>query len=131
MKSCNSFFAKIIFVLILTFLTGSSVHAQRKLADNLDYSKVLFVGIDEDNRLVFELQLVNLPEKTNVLRIFDWNKNILFEERINARTYSRRYKIDRNEIDQIYFEVINKQALLKERFQLNCRMEEKWEVVKG
>jgi hypothetical protein len=130
MKPISIYLVKAIFVLITTLSAGSFTRAQKLATENLRFGQVFYVGTDQDNRLIFELQLTNLPEKGNVLRISDEDR-ILFEERINAKTYRRRYKIDRSELNKIYFEVINGQTLLKETFQLNYKVEEKWEVIKA
>jgi hypothetical protein len=135
MKSLNAFLAKALIVLVATFSASSFVVAQKQMAENLSVNRVVFIGTDDQNRLVFELQLTNLPEKGNLLLILDGEKNILFEEQINSKTYRRRYKIDRSEMNSdmnmIHFEVINGQPLLKESFRLNYRVECKWDVIKA
>ena len=85
----------------------------------------------DGDMLVFDLQLSNLPAKGSWLRIMDEDKNVLFEQRINAATYAKRYKIVRNDLKAVHFEVINKETILKESFQLKYRVEEKMEVVKA
>jgi len=130
MKHQNFFlrlaFLAVVFLGIQSFVPARS---QKLIASNTAISKVQFVGMDGD-MLVFDLQLSNRT-KGSWLRIMDENKNVLFEQRINAATYAKRYKIVRNDLKAVHFEVINKETILKKSFQLKYRLEEKMEVIKA
>lgn len=84
----------------------------------------------QDGMLVFELNLNNLPVKGSMLRIKDEAGNLLFEQGINEVTYNARYKIERNSISKITFEVSGKKMLLNKSFSIVSRMEERIEVAK-
>jgi hypothetical protein len=132
MKSHNSLFMKMALAAVL-FLGAPSfmqVHSQGLMASNSAVSKIQFVGM-EGEMLVFDLQLSNLPAKGSWIRVTDDEKNILFEQRINSTIYAKRYKIIRENIKGLHFEVISKETILKESFQLRYKVEEKMEVVKA
>ena len=92
-------------------------------------SEIRFVQA-EDNMLVFELNLKNLPAKGSALSITDEAGNVIFEERIKADTYQRRYKIERNSISKIAFEISSKNFKLNRTFSINTWIEEKVSVAK-
>jgi len=83
-----------------------------------------------DGWLVFELDLKNLPAKGSRLLIKDEEGNVIFEEIIRTETYNVRYKIERNELSRIDFEVSNKRILMNKTFSINSHMEERIEVAK-
>ena len=93
-------------------------------------SKVHFIKM-EDDKLVFDLKLNDLPASGCILLIRDETGTIIFEERLYGDTYNKRYKIERNGMSAIHFEVFNKRVLLKESFNLHYRVEEKMEVTKA
>ncbi len=120
-------FLAVSFLGIQTFAQAQS---QTFLASNKAVNKIQFVGMEGD-MLVFDLQLGNLPEKGSWIRVMDGDKNVLFEKRIHSSTYSKRYKIIKDNISKLHFEVINHETILKESFQLKYKVEEKMEVVKA
>ena len=122
-----------VFILALAFLSIQSFaqdQPQNLVANNYTTNKVRFVGI-EDNMLVFDLKLSNLPLKGSRIRIVDGDNNVLFEHRTSAATYIKRFKIVRDNLKDIHFEVINKETILKESFQLKYTVEEKMEIIKA
>ena len=132
MKHRNLFFVRMIFLAVSFFGIQTFVQAQSQtfLANNKAISKVQFVGMEGD-MLIFDLRLNSLPEKGSWIRITDDEKNVLFEERIHSTIYSKRYKIVWQHINKLHFEVMNKETILKESFQLKYKVEEKMEVVKA
>lgn len=132
MKHRNSFCLRMIFLTVSFFGIQTFVQAQSQtfLASNKAVNKIQFVGVEGD-MLIFDLQLNNLPEKGSWIRITDDEKYVLFEERIHSTIYSKRYKIVRQHINTLHFEVITKETILKESFRLKYKVEEKMEVVKA
>ena len=84
----------------------------------------------EGNALVFELNLKNLPTNGSNLQITDEAGNLIFEERIPTATLNVRYKIERNNISKLTFEVLGKKLHLNKSFSISSRIEEKIEVAK-
>lgn len=83
-----------------------------------------------DGMLVFELNLKDLPAKGSLLAIKDEAGNVLFEQKIQTETSNVRYKIERNDIRKISFEVTGKKLLLNKSFSIVSRLEERIEVAK-
>lgn len=129
MKAFTSIMKRTIFLMIAG-LSFHSVHAQHYLAENTTVNKVQFAGIDGE-LLVFDLQLADLPAKGSVLRILDENRNVVHEERIKGTSLVRRYKIVKDNMTKLYFEVSNRQIILKQSFNINYKVETKWEVTKA
>ncbi len=135
MKSQRSVFTKAATV--LAFLAASQAYgsvppdtlAVRKVVTEAAES-IRFVNMEGD-MLVFELRLHSVLPKGSVLRITDGDNNIIFEERTKTETYTIRYKIVRNELSKINFEVKNKEFSLNQSFNISSRLEEKIEVTKG
>jgi len=91
---------------------------------------IRFVSV-EANMLIFELRLNELLPKGSMIRIIDGEDNIIFEERTEADTYSISYKIIRNDMSIINFQVFNKNFSLNQSFKVSSRLEEKIEVTKA
>lgn len=125
-------FLRMAFLVVSFFGIQSFAQAQSEglIASNKTVSKIQFVGL-EGEMLIFDLRLSNLPSKGSWIRIMDDDKNLLFEHRTNATTYRRRFKIVRENLKGIHFEVTNKETILKESFRLKYKVEEKMEVIKA
>lgn len=131
MKSIQSLAARAIFLLIVSTTDAQVTNAQSPVASlHYEAGNIQFIGV-EDDMLVFELVLSNLPKEGSWLRITDENATLIFEERIKSNRYNKRYKIMRNNMNKIQFEITNKRTLLKESFQINRKIEEKREVSKA
>ena len=119
------------FLIIVSTGTVQVAEAQLPVASiHHAANRIKFVGV-ENEMLVFELLLNNLPQEGSWLRITDEQGTLVFEERIKGTTLNKRYKVVRNRMTQIQFEILSKRSLLKESFHVNLRTEEKWEVTKG
>lgn len=134
MKSIKSFFIKAACMLAMVLVSNSfsPTNAQSMLYAASTFtpgSDIHFVHAD-DGMLVFELNLKNLPAKGSMLQIKDEAGNLLFEQDIKTETLNVRYKIERNEIKKITFEVTGRKFLLNKSFSIISRMEEKIEVAK-
>ena len=133
MKSITSVFIKATCMLAFVLITNSfsltqaqPMHNNNAVADSGD---IRFVHA-QAGMLVFELNLKNLPAKGRMLTIKDEAGNLLFEQTIKTENYSRLYKIEKNNISKIIFEVSNKKILLNKSFSINSWMEERVEVAK-
>jgi hypothetical protein len=134
MKSFKSVFIKAtcMFTLALVSHSFSATQAQTVLyasAATESKADIRFVNA-RDGMLVFELNLKNLPQKGSMLQIKDEAGNLIFEENIKTENFNVRYKIERNNISKISFEVTAKKMLLNKTFSINSRMEERIEVAK-
>jgi hypothetical protein len=132
MKSGKQLLMKAFLAAVL-FVTTSSVgigqqHTSLRIPET--GNMIRFAGT-EDNMLLFDIQLDGFPE-ADKLRIFDDNKNLLFEERIPANTRMRRYKILKDEIDisTLSFNMSGKSFSFTQSFSVQYRMEEKVEIFK-
>lgn len=129
----KSIIVKVSCLLALIVLSGSFSFSQARpmpvthtVSDSGD---IRFVQA-ADGVLVFELNLKNLPARGSLLKIMDETGNLVYEETIKAETFSRLYKIERNNISRIVFEVSGKKILLNKAFSINSHIEERIEVAK-
>lgn len=132
MRSVKSVFTKTVLVALFFFSSGNFLFAQTQPAPEETTgmeNKIKFVGSEED-MLVFEVQLDNLPVKGSTLSILDEKNNPIFEERITTGVLIRRYKIARDEMGMITFKISGKTFSVSQSFTINYRVEEKLEVKK-
>lgn len=134
MKSIKSVFIKATCMLSLVLVSNSfsltqAQPVQQTVSAAESKSDIRFVHA-LDGILVFELNLKDLPAKGSLLAIKDEAGNVLFEQRIQTETFNVRYKIERNEIRKISFEVTGKKLLLNKSFSIVSRLEERIEVAK-
>ncbi len=135
MKSIKSVFIKTTCMLALILVSNSfsltqaqvtSKYAGKAVSATGDIS---FINVEGD-MLVVDLNLKNLPANGSRLHIMDEAGNTLFEQGIKTATYNKRYKIERNNISKIVFEVSSGRSLLNRTFSINTRIEERVEVAK-
>jgi len=135
MKSIKSVFLKASCMLAFTLIANSFSKTQAQqvqakyAAASESGSDIRFMQM-ENNMLVFELDLKNLPAKGTMLSITDESGNVLFEQSIKTTTYQRRYKIERNNLSKIEFKVSKRNFNLNRTFSINTWMEEKISVAK-
>jgi len=131
MKSFKSFFQKLAFIAFVFFSSANFLFAQSQTSFTQSTTdvKIRFVGAEED-LLIFEVQLTNLPTKGSDLVIMDENGNIIFEERIATVSHTCRYKIVRNNMELITFKISGKTFLFNQSFAISYKVEEKLEVKK-
>ena len=133
MKSITSVFIKatcmLAFVLVSNSFSLTQAQPMRTYSPVADSGDIRFVHAQE-GMLVFELNLKNLPAKGSILTIKDESGNLLFEQTIKTENYSRLYKIEKNSISKIIFEISGKKILLNKSFSVNSWTEEKVEVAK-
>lgn len=134
MKSVKSVLTKATFMLSLFLISNSFSVTQAQqafFAITAAETKGDIHFVDaQDGMLVFELNLKNLPAKGSMLQIKDEAGNLIFEQRIKTENYNVRYKIERNNLTKISFEVTANKLLLNKSFSINSRMEERIEVSK-
>ena len=134
MKSFKTVSIKAACMLAFVFVSNSfsltPVHAQAEHHAPTDAKGDIRYISAEDNILVFEMRLQNLPAKGSNIRITDDAGNIIFEDRVKTATCNVRYKIEKNNISKLTFEVLGKKLYLNKSFSINTRLEEKIEVAK-
>lgn len=91
---------------------------------------VHFIGINE-GMLVFEVQLENVQQKEIVLTIDDENGYEIYSERIEKPAFIKRYKIEKNAMNKIQFNIKEQQKTSTETFNVNYKLEEKFEISKA
>ncbi len=134
MKSIKTVFVKaacmLAFILVSNSFSLTQVKAQVYKKTVNDSNGDIRCISAEGNTLVFELHLQNLPAKGSNLQITDESGNLIFEERIATNALNVRYKIERNNIRKLTFEVSGKKLHLNKSFSISSRVEEKIEVAK-
>ena len=135
MKSIKSVLLKATSMLAFTLLANSISPAKAQQAPpkyaaaNDAGSEISFVQV-ENNMLVFDLNLKNLPAKGSVLSITDEDGNVIYEQTIKTVSYQRRYKIVRNNLSKVAFEISSKNFALNKSFSINTWIEERISVAK-
>ncbi len=135
MKIIKSVFIKTTCLLILILVSNSFSLIQAQtvfypVSANEIKDNIRFVNVEND-MLVFELNLKDLPVKGSTLTIKDEASNLLLEQKIVADTFRVLYKIVRNDISKITFEVVSSnRVFLNKSFSINRWIEEKIEVAK-
>jgi hypothetical protein len=78
-------------------------------------NKVQFMGV-EDNFLLFDLLFSEVPSKGCTLKILDHDGNIMFEEFISGNSFTRRYKVAKEETSKISFKALGKGFVFNQSF---------------
>jgi hypothetical protein len=132
MKLMTTFFKKAAIVpLVFISLSCFSQPTLKPLVAmvNNPAANIEFVKADKET-LLFDVNLAGLPETGCRLKIYDASGEILFEKWINAPSYRKLYRIERNNSDKISFEAKGKDFRFNESFNLRFKLEEKLEVTK-
>jgi len=128
MRSIKFVFLKAIIIVFFTFCAGSSY--SQNLSENYvkteTANKVQFMGV-ENNFLVFDLLFMEVPTKGCSLKIMDNDGNIMFEETIPGNSYTRRYKVPKEETSRISFKAVGKGFVFNQSFII--KKEEKLVVI--
>ena len=117
MKSIKFVFLKAIIIVFFTFYAGSS-YSQNPSENSVKTdaaNKVQFMGV-ENNFLVFDLLFMEVPAKGCTLKIMDNDGNIMFEETIAGNSYTRRYKVPKEETSRISFKALAKGFVFNQSF---------------
>ena len=117
MKSIKFVFLKAIVIVFFAFCAGSSYSQNQSetLMKTDGANKVQFMGV-ENNFLVFDLLFMEVPAKGCTLKIMDNDGNIMFEETISGNSYTRRYKVPKEETSRISFKAIGKGFAFNQSF---------------
>ena len=132
MKSFNQSLMKTVLIVLL-FITGVC-YGQVNLMSMSGISNPKAASVEfikrEGGMLVFAVSLAELPVRGCTIKISDETGEIIFENRITAETYNQTYRIERNDLNKINFEITGKKYRFRESFQLRFIIEEKVEVTK-
>jgi hypothetical protein len=117
MKSIKFVFLKAIIIVFFTFCAGSSYsqNTSESYLKTEGANKVQFMGV-ENNFLVFDLLFMEVPAKGCTLKIMDNDGNIMFEETIAGNSYTRRYKVAKEETSRISFKALGKGFVFNQSF---------------
>jgi hypothetical protein len=128
MKSIKFVFLKAIIIVFFTFCAGSSFsqNTSENYVKTDGVNKVQFMGIENDF-LVFDLFFSEVPAKGCALKIMDHEGNIMFEESISGNSFSRRYKMPKEEFSKISFKAMGKGFVFNQSFII--KKEEKLVVI--
>jgi hypothetical protein len=117
MKSIKFVFLKAIIIVCFTFCAGSSYSQNQP--DNYvkteAANKVQFMGV-EDNFLVFDLLFSEVPAKGCTLRILDQAGTTVFEETIPGNSFTKRFKMPKEEFSKISFKAMGKGFVFSQSF---------------
>ncbi len=134
MKLQQSFLTKVILFAMLTLGLNNLAFNQTSTKISMDSvtkdEKIKFIG-SEENMLIFELNLYDVPATGSTLVILDAEKNVIFRQKILYNSYTRRYKIVCDGISGVTFKISGKEFALNQSFSIRHRIEEKWEVKKS
>jgi len=110
-------FLKAIIIVFFTFCAGSSYsqNPSENYVKTDAANKVQFMGV-ENNFLVFDLLFMEVPAKGCSLKIMDNDGNIMFEETISGNSYTRRYKVPKEETSRISFKAVGKGFVFNQSF---------------
>ena len=117
MKSIKFVFLKAIVIVFFAFCAGSS-YSQNQSETYLKTegaNKVQFMGV-ENNFLMFDLLFMEVPAKGCTLKIMDNDGNIMFEESIVGNSYTRRYKVAKEETSRVSFKAVGKGFVFNQSF---------------
>jgi len=117
MKSIKFVFLKAIIIVFFTFCAGSS-YSQNQSENYVKTeaaNKVQFMGVENDF-LVFDLLFTEVPAKGCTLKILDHDGNIMFEESISGNSFTRRYKVPKEETSRISFKAVGKGFVFNQSF---------------
>jgi hypothetical protein len=117
MKSIKFVFLKAIIVVFFTFCASFSFSQNQPVnyVKTDATNKVEFMGI-ENGFLVFDLLFSEVPAKGCTLKIMDSDGNIMFEETISERSFTRRYKVAKEETSRISFKALGKGFVFNQSF---------------
>ena len=117
MRSIKFVFLKAIIIVFFTFCAGSSYsqNPSENYVKTEGANKVQFMGL-ENNFLVFDLLFSEVPAKGCTLKIMDHDGNIMFEESISERSFTRRYKVAKEETSRISFKALGKGFVFNQSF---------------
>ncbi|TMI97295.1 MAG: hypothetical protein E6H08_02375 [Bacteroidetes bacterium] len=117
MKSIKFVFLKAIIIVFFTFCAGSS-YSQNQPESYLKTegtNKVQFMGV-ENNFLVFDLLFTDVPAKGCTLKIMDHTGNTVYEEIISGNSFTKRYKMPKDEFSKISFKAMGKGFVFNQAF---------------
>jgi hypothetical protein len=117
MKSIKFVFLKAIIIVFITFCAGSSYsqNPSENYVKTEGANKVQFMGVENDF-LVFDLLFSEVPAKGCTLKILDHDGNIMFEESISGNSFTRRYKVPKEETSKISFKALGKGFVFNQSF---------------
>ena len=117
MRSIKFVFLKAIIIVFFTFCAGSS-YSQNQPENYVKTeaaNKVQFMGI-ENGFLVFDLLFSEVPAKGCTLKIMDQVGTIVFEESISGNSFTKRYKMPKEEFSKISFKAMGKGFVFNQSF---------------
>ena len=117
MRSIKFVFLKAIIIVFFTFYASSSFSQNQSVnyVKTEAANKVEFMGI-ENGFLVFDLLFSEVPAKGCTLKIMDNDGNIMFEESISERSFTRRYKVAKEETSKFSFKALGKGFTFNQSF---------------
>src|ERR1700741_3880858 len=117
MKSMKFVFLKAIIIVFFTFCAGSSYsqNPSENYVKTEAANKVQFMGV-EDDFLVFDLLFSEVPAKGCTLKIMDHDGNTVYEEIISGNSFTKRYKMPKEEFSKISFKAQAKGFVFSQSF---------------
>ena len=128
MKPIKKLFAKVLLPLVFV-LSIFSASAGNTFPVPETKNSIEFLKIDGDT-LLFKTELYNLPKEGCMLIISDAAGNTLYSENIKSGSHAKIYRINRQELTGVYFEVRSKKMFYTESFTFNTKLQETFLVTK-
>ena len=117
MRSIKFVFLTAIIIVFFTFCAGSSYsqNPSENYVKTEAANKVQFMGVENDF-LVFDLLFSEVPPKGCTLKILDHNGNTVYEETISGNSFTKRYKMPKEEFSKISFKAVSKGFVFNQSF---------------
>ena len=117
MKSIKFVLLNAMIIVFFTFCAGASYsqNPSETLMKTEGANKIQFMGV-QNGFLLFDLLFMEVPAKGCTLKIMDSDGNIMFEETIPGNSYTRRYKVPKEETSKISFKALGKGFVFNQSF---------------
>jgi hypothetical protein len=130
MKFIQQSFVKIMMATLLLIIVSTVNAAPVDPATAVKTNSIVFVKTEGD-AVIFRTDLLTLPAGGSTLFIKDEAGNVLFSEVITTMTHQKLYRISRENISGLYFEVRSKKFSFKQSFNFQTKIEETFTVTKA
>ena len=117
---------KALCLFVIFFLLHSAVSAQSATKAASSQNKVNFIAAEHE-QLIFDVQAVIESSKA-ILRIYNEDGIVLFEEKLAIGNYNKRYKVIPEGLKQLQFEICTRRETFRQSFDLQKQVIEHFVV---
>ena len=126
MKVIMYSFKKALCLFVIFFLLHSAVSAQNASKAATSQNRVNFIAADNE-QLIFDVH-ANIVSSKAILRIYNEEGVVLFEEKLAIGNYNKRYKVIPEGMKQVQFEIYTRRETLRQSFDLQKQVIEHFVV---